>query len=145
MLSMAEKAWRVIEPQLNLKNLQSEDFNDFESAFRNGLSSYLCAFDLCGFSPECSDEIEGAPMVDHDDHIYHLVLPGPFTELVSGLSFSVFHSIKHLAKPGDEGFILAALESTLRHELAQSLYYNPVCGRIDLCNESRPLDPWFDR
>ena len=143
--SIVERAWSLIEPRFDLRRLQPEDFDDFRSAVKMGLSRYLCAFDLCGTSVECSDEIEGAPLMDHEDRIYHFIVPETFSEFLSGLSFVAFRSIKHLARQGEAESMLAAIELAFRHGISENLLYNPVCGRIDLCNESKPIDPWTER
>ena len=143
--SIVESAWSLIQPRFDLARLQPEDFDDFRSSVRMGIKPYVCAFDLCGMVDECSDEIEGAPMMDQEERIYHFIVPGSFSEFVSGLSISAFYSIKHLARRGDEESMRASIELAFRHGISQSLFYNPVCGRIDLCNESKGMDPWKER
>jgi hypothetical protein len=140
-----ERTWGAIEPYFESKNLQLFDFNDFRSFVKMELVPYLCAYNLCGTSVECTDEIEGAPFIDREDTIYHLITPDTFSELVSRLSISAFHTIRHVVRPGQEGPLRSALEQSFRRELSQNLYYNPVCGRIDLCNESRAVDPFEER
>lgn len=143
--SIVEKAWSAIQPGFDLRRLQSEDFDDFRSGIKRGLKPYVCAFDLCGTAVECSDEIEGAPFMDQEERIYHFIVPESFSELVSGLSFDAFFSIKHLARRGEEESMRVALEHALRHGLNENLFYNPICGRIDLCNESKGIDPWKEQ
>jgi hypothetical protein len=138
--TMVRKSWDRCKPYLDERHRTPEDYADFEMEIRIGIKPYLAAFDLCGLVPECAEEIEGNPLVGYEDRLYHLILPYTFAEFIDQLSYSAFHSIKHLLKQREPG--LEELRNTFRRELGNYLYYNPACGRIAICDGSKPVDPW---
>ncbi len=140
--AMVRNAWEVAKEYFDPKKMQLEDFSDFEAETRNGLRPFLCTYDLCGLSPECAEEVEGAPWLDYEDRIYHLFLPNTFAEFIGQLSFFSFHSVKHLAKPGMEELVREMIAGVFRRHLSQHLYFNPICGHGEICNDSRPINPW---
>lgn len=143
-VEVIDKAWKAASPYFDSRQLQPEDRNDFEEATRGSIRPYISTFDLCGLANECTDDIEGGPWLDYNDRIYHLVVPETFSEFIHGLAESAFHSIQHLPVSGSEEPAFEAVENAFRREFAEHLYYNPACGRIDLCSDSRPINPWKD-
>jgi len=140
--SMVKKAWKDAEKHFDPRKIQPEDYADFEEATRRTLHPYISTYDLCGIAVECSDEVEGAPYLDCDDEVYHLVFPDTFDEFLGQLSYAAFHSVKHLPKSGMQSAVYEVIENAFRQELADHLFYNPACGRIELCSFSRYRDPW---
>jgi len=138
--NMLRNAWETCTPYFDERHKTENDYADFTSETHIGMKPFLAAFDLCGLVPECAEEIEGNPMVDYEDKLYHLILPYTFAEFVDQLSYSAFFSIKHLLKEKDSG--LQILRSVFRRELSNYLYYNPACGRIPICDGSKHIDPW---
>ena len=138
--SMIVHAWDACKPNFDERHMTENDYLDFTSEIQIGMKPYLAAFDLCGLVPECAEEIEGNPMVDYEDRLYHLILPYTFAEFVDQLSYSAFYSVKHLLKEKDSG--LQTLRNIFRRELANYLYYNPACGRIAICDTSKHISPW---
>jgi hypothetical protein len=139
---VVDKAWTAASQYFDPRQMQPEDRDDFISATRTSLRPYISTFDLCGLGTECADEIEGGPWLDYEDHVYHLVVPDTFNEFVHQLALSAFHTIQHLPKKNSDQSAYEAIENVFRREFAEHLYYNPACGRIDLCSDSRPVNPW---
>jgi hypothetical protein len=140
--TMVKNAWEVAKKYFDAGKIQPEDFSDFEAETRNGFQPFIGAYDLCGSSTECADEVEGAPWLDYDDQIYHLILPNTFAEFIGQLSYFSFHSVRHLAKPGLEELVHEVIAGVFRRHLAEYTYFNPICGRADICNDSRAINPW---
>jgi hypothetical protein len=138
--NMVKNAWEACKPYFDERHMTREDYADFTSEIHIGLKPYLAAFDLCGLVPECAEEIEGGPLVDYEDRLYHLILPYTFAEFIDQLAYSAFYSVKHLLKEKDSG--LETLRHVFRHDLASYLYYNPACGRIPICDGSKHVNPW---
>jgi hypothetical protein len=139
---MVEEAWKTAEPYLDEKTIQPEDFSDFVAETRIGLKPFVNAYNLCGSSAECSDEVEGAPWLDYSDRIYFLFLPKTFDDFIEQLSFFSFYTIKHLPKKGLEELVRERLATVFRRHLAGHIYYNPICGHAAICDDSRPMDAW---
>jgi hypothetical protein len=137
---MLKHAWDACKPYFDEQHMTENDYADFTSETYVGLKPHLAAFDLCGLFPECAEEIEGNPMVDYEDHVYHLILPATFTEFVDELAYSAFYSVKHLLKQKESG--LEMIKHIFRRELNNYLYYNPACGRIPICDGSKSISPW---
>lgn len=140
--SMVEHAWYTAKEYFDFRKLQPEDFTDFKDQTRRSLRPYLAAFDLCGMAFECSGEVEGAPLLNDEDRIYHLIVPENFSQFVSEVSAQAFRSIKHLALPGKLSALQLAIEHAFQRRLREHIYYNPACGKIDICNVSQPVNPW---
>lgn len=139
--SMVKEIWDVAAAYLDPMKIQSGDFRRFENETRVALQPFIGAYDLCGSFAECADEIEGAPWLDYDDRIYHLNLPGTFPEFIEQLSFTSMESILHLTKPRFGVLVYETIQEVFRRNLAQHLYYNPVCRRIAVCRDSLPVHP----
>jgi|GEM_PF-3169430 len=138
--TMVHKAWDVCQPYVDERNRTPEDYADFEMEIHVGIKPYLAAFDLCGLVPECAEEIEGNPLVDYEDSLYHLILPHTFSDFVDQLAYSAFYSIKHLLTQKEQG--LEEIRRAFQHGLGSYLYFNPACGRLEVCDTSTPIDPW---
>jgi hypothetical protein len=138
--TMVQHAWQACKPQYDHHRMTEKDYEDFAAETYIGMKPYLAAFDLCGLVPQCAEEIEGNPMVDYEDHLYHLILPCTFAEFVDQLAYSAFYSVKHLLKQKDTG--LETMRNIFRRELSNYLYYNPACGRIPVCDGSKSISPW---
>jgi len=137
---MIERSWDACKPYLDQTHIKPEDLIDFKEEIHIAIKPYLSAFDLCGLVPECAEEIEGNPMVDYEDRLYHLILPNTFVDFVDQLAYAAFYSIKHLLKQREAA--LEVLKKSFRRELNTYLYYNPACGRVAICNSSKPVNPW---
>lgn len=139
--SIVKEIWDLTVQYLDQRKIQPDDFRRFQEETKFVLQPFIGAYDLCGSFTECADEVEGAPWLDYDDRIYHLTLPGTFPEFIEQLSFDSLESIGNLIEPKFGALIYETVQNVFRRNLAQHLYYNPVCRRIAVCKDSRPIHP----
>jgi hypothetical protein len=139
--AMVKEIWDFSLRYLDERKIHPGDFRDFEEATRFALEPFTGAYDRCGSYPECTDKVKGAQRLDYDDRIYFLTLPCAFPDFIEQLSIDSLQSIQHLTKPKFGALIYETIQDVFCRNLAQHLYYNPVCGRIAVCNDSHPIHP----
>ena len=151
---LAVKAWGAIldfvDP--NLTPISRKNFKSFHDHVRNCLSQHLKAFRLCGLSNICIDATLDAPLASEQkqvggnpwDLVYHIFVQGNAADFVQKLAEDSIDSVQEFLKPGTREQALHAVTHIFREILADYLFYNPVCGKTELCiySGSDELSPW---
>ena len=137
--SIADEVWAQAFECFDPGRIRPDDLERFREEAKISLQPYLSAYDLCGTFPECAEEVEGRPWLDYEDRIYFLNLSCTFPQFIEGLSARSLESIRPLIKPKCTALVYETIQESFRRHLAQHLYYNPACRRIEVCRESRPV------
>jgi hypothetical protein len=151
---MATCAWGVLKAwDAFLPDRASEDASKrFREAIRLTLDPCVKTYKLCGLSNICVDEVKSTPWSQEShvldaspqDLVYHLY-PGANPDgFLSRLSSGSFEAIESIIKPEFKEQTLSSLRVVFREVLGLYLYYNPVCGKTELCvlSVSVPTEPW---
>jgi hypothetical protein len=150
---MAAKTWGIlIAWEVFRKEPTEKDYSDFHQSIFLRMVPFVRSYKLCGFSNICLDETRGTswapPSHDLDpqprDLIYHLFPPKGSEEFLDGLSKSGFESISNLIKPEMLEQVQSILKTAFRAILGEHLYFNPLCGKTELCvySSSSPQKVW---
>lgn len=148
---MADVAWQATGLQIGAGSVSERDREVFRRSIFQAVLPYVRTFRLCGLSNICMDELYSAPLSEHPekvdvnpwDLVYHIFYRGDAEEFVDGVTFEAVESIKALLKQGGIRSIFTAVASALRSVLGKYLYFNPICGRTELCvfSGSAPIAP----
>lgn len=140
---MALDVWNTTSDLMNPEIVRGLNNTFIFTQLRASLMPYLRRYDLCNLFPECSDEVEGAPWLDRTDKIYLLDLPGGVDSFYDDLAFELLENSRHLFKSGHSREAFTRMRKVFRHSLSRYLYYNPVCGVTQICNESKEIGAWI--
>lgn len=150
---MAEKSWEVLEAwNVFRRPSTQEDIRHFKLATHQALEPYIRTYKLCGVSNVCSEKLQSTPWAfeAHSldaspwDLVYHLFPKDGLEEFLEDLSWKALQSIRDFLKPDMETGTLSMLRIVFRYVLGEYMFYNPVCGKTDLCvySSSAPIEPW---
>lgn len=132
-----------IKRELDSMEVPFDSFHALESRIVSAISPYLQAFDACGSNPVCNEGVQGKVVPDPDDRIYMLRLPeGGLDPLVQEILTEVLQSVRLSLDSSARESLNARVLSCLQRELDRFLYFNPYCGREEVCRSSHPISPW---
>jgi hypothetical protein len=137
---MTCKGWAFIEDQFRSTWYSPGTFSGFYGAIRKAFEPYVKTYDLCGCFPECSDEVEGSPWLDHDDHVYQLTLSTTFERFVEDVAFHALESVKPLLQADKVSQAFESLKLAFRSVLIPHIYSNPACKKIAICSLAKEVD-----
>jgi hypothetical protein len=138
------RVWETIQEYLKPSENTAHHYKEFRDRFCSMMIPYIRAFGLCGTSRICSSEVVGARWLDDQDRIYHLVIPNNCDAFIDELAWELLIPLRpHLNDTSLSVFRL--LRVTLWRELGAYTYYNPVCGKAELCSASLPVNPWLPK
>lgn len=122
----------LVEQAWVFRTAETSAYDEFRQSMFSWLSRYIGTFQDCGKLPECTDEIEGGPWLDYDDQIYHLLAPQGFESFIDDLSERTLY----LLRRSSANDILPHIRAMFRKSLSEYIYYNPVCGKEDICGDA---------
>lgn len=142
------KAWDAFLPDKG----NDSAYQQFREAIRATLDPCVKTYRLCGLSNICVDEVKSTPWSQEShvldaapqDLVYHLY-PGANPDgFLSRLSSGSFDAISSVIKPDFKEQALSSLRVVFREVLGLYLYYNPACGKTELCalSATAPTEPW---
>jgi hypothetical protein len=151
MEEIASEAWIILNHRFEEEELAGQ-YKKFKNQVRRTMTPYLERFYLCGTSDICTDEARKV-FGDHksdwsspgpETRIYHLMLPGTLKEFLDELTSKALKSTKNLINEKGHQKARAALTLAFRSAMGKYLYYNPWCGKAQICRYSFPIDPWIN-
>lgn len=131
-----------IKRELDSMEVPFDSYHALEGRIITALSPYVRAFDACGSDPVCQEGVQGKPMPDAGDRIYMLHLPSGLNPLVEGIMTEVLESVRLSLDASAAASLNARVLSSLQRELDRYAYWNPACGREEVCRTSHPVSPW---
>jgi hypothetical protein len=78
------------------------------------------------------------------DFVYHLFPGRGLEQFLDGLARSAMEAIRHQLKPDPTVDVASILKTAFRTILGEYLYFNPACGKTELCiySASDPITTW---
>jgi hypothetical protein len=144
-IAVTTKVWKTIQKYLKPSENTEQHYKEFRDRFCSMMIPHIKAFDLCGTSRICSSEVVGAPWLDpwldYQDRIYHLVVPNNYDAFIDGLAWELLTPLRRYLDDTSVS-VFTLLRTDLSRELDAYVYYNPVCGKTELCSASLPVNPW---
>jgi len=151
--TMATKSWEILNAwKVFQAEPSKEQFEGFHQAIHSRMAPYVRTYKLCGMSNICLDDCLSTPWAEkpHEldasprDLVYHLFPAKGLEEFLKSLTESSVESIRVLLKPEAQHQTLSILEAAFRTILGEYLYFNPLCGKTELCvySQSSPQKPW---
>jgi hypothetical protein len=144
---MAVNSWYALKKRLKTKPKTDEAYLNYRTEIQKAFSPYVKALSLCGSSNICEDEMKPFQVdsfSELESRIFQFQLPlqmNLFLDLVaSSLLRKIYPSLTQDAKNQAR----SDLRSTFRSTLNQYLCINPWCGKAQMCDYSRPIDPWSE-
>ena len=142
MEEIATKSWDIVSHRLDWNPNEHQVRSKFQEEVHHAFSLYLKAFDLCGTSEICADEMRTLiPGLDQvlDAKIYHLHLPmrmDLFLDFLATLLLNNAPGMNHITmqKAHDD------LKFVIRSILKRYLSTNPWCGKAQICQHSKQVD-----
>lgn len=142
------KAWDAFLPGKVTENA----YKQFREAIREALDPCVKTYRLCGLSNICVDEVKSTPWSAEShvldaapqDLVYHLY-PGANPDgFLTRLSSGSFETLEPITRPEFKEQALSSLRVVFREVLGLYLYFNPACGKTELCalSVSSPTEPW---
>ncbi|HSP06768.1 MAG TPA: hypothetical protein VLR94_06295 [Acidobacteriota bacterium] len=134
-----------IKRELDSMEVPFDSFHVLESRIVSAISPYVHAFDACGSDPVCSEGVQGKPIPDAGDRIYMLSLPtAGLDPLVQGILTEVLESVRLGLDSAARESLNARVLSSIQRELDRYMFYNPICGKADVCRSSHAVSPWTE-
>ena len=147
---IASEAWIILNHRFEQEELAGQH-KEFKNQVRLTMTPYLQRFYLCGTSDICTDEARKVfgdksdwSNLDTETRIYHLMLPGTLKEFLEELTSKALESIKNLINEKSHQKARSTLRLAFRSAMGKYLYYNPWCGKAQICRYSFPIDPWIN-
>lgn len=151
MEEIASEAWIILNHRFEQEELAGQ-YKEFKNQVRLTMTPYLQRFYLCGTSDICTDEARKV-FGDHksdwtslnpETRIFHLILPGTLKEFLDELTSKALESIRNLINEKSHQKARNTLRLAFRSAMGKYLYYNPRCGKAQICRYSFPIDPWIN-
>jgi hypothetical protein len=146
---MAGKGWDAIKDQLDFSDCRStlKIYRRFQHSLHRSLVPQLRAFRLCGIDEVCLDLVESAPLADRVDmfgvspwdFICHLFLPVNLEDFLNEVTREGIDAVQELVKTGKKEMAFDSLRKVLKDVLGDYIYWNPVCGKAEICTRSTPI------
>jgi hypothetical protein len=129
---VSDQIWLKIRDFLPTAN-SDEYYFQFQKAITTGISHYVKKYPNCGLTEACHDEIEGSPLMDYSEKIYILSIDHELDGFLCDIANLALNSIIDKLGDGRQSEVFSLISTTLRHEVAKCLYFNPVCRTISFC------------
>lgn len=130
--------------ELDSMEVPFDSFRALEVRLKEAMMPYVRAFESCGSDPVCTQGIHGKTIPDPRDRIYMLHLPTGLTPLLEAVMTEVLESVRCSLDHRTLDSLHQRMFWSLRRELDQYTYWNPFCGKEEICRSSHPMDPWTD-
>ncbi len=117
---------------------------------------HIVAYDVCGDSLACDEDVSPSSwnfqpnphLISSDprdrDRIrrYHLVMTDKGLDAFGNMLARLV--LRRSGNAGAQGArkALKRLRETLRYALGPYLFYNPMCGDLEICRSAKAVDPW---
>lgn len=142
------KAWDAFLPEAATE----KNYEVFHKAIHDNLDPCVKTYRLCGLSNICVDEVKSTPWSQEShvldaapqDLVYHLYPGANPDAFLTRLSEGSFEAIAAVTRPEFKDQALSSLRIVFREVIGLYLYYNPACGKTELCalSSTAPTEPW---
>lgn len=130
---VSDQVWLKIRDYLPMTTNSDEYYFQLQKAITTGISHYVNKYPNCGLTEACHDEIEGSPLMDYSEKIYILSIDNELDGFLGDIADLALNSIIDKLGVGRQSEVFSLISTTLRHEFAKCLYFNPVCRTISFC------------
>ena len=150
---MSDKSWQILKAwEVFQTDPTTQDFNRFRKSIYLKLIPAVKSYKLCGLSNICLDATEGTPWAPPShamdasprDFIYNLFPGNGLEDFLDGLTEAALKSITNFINPEMLEEVHSILKTAFRTILGEYLYFNPLCGKTELCvySMSAPQKTW---
>lgn len=144
------KAWDLFDPS----KISAASYGELDRCIRETIVPYVKTYKLCGVSNICSDHLQTTNWVNDDqvnpsptDMIHQLFIPGGLEEFIQKMAEASLNHLTPSLRANTREQTLSILCSVFRCVLGEYVFYNPICGKTELCTCSvlAPRSPWWRR
>jgi hypothetical protein len=139
---MAAKTWGIIQAwEVFQQKPDADQYEKFYKAIYRRIVPNFRTYKLCGYSNICLDEAISTPWTppafplnpSPSDLVYHLFPAKGLEQFLDDLAESAMESIDAVVKPELKEEVQSLIRTAFRTILGEYLFFNPVCGKTELC------------
>jgi hypothetical protein len=144
------RAWDLLDPT----KMSPENLEQLKQHICKAIMPYVKTYKLCGLSNICTDHLQTTNYVPDDqinsapsDTIHQLFIPESLDEFIEKMAESTRNHLSSRLTEKSADQTMSILCSVFRCVLGEHVFFNPVCGKTELCvcSVQAPKSPWWRR